>query len=57
MASDVQNYRKTAGLIPNHLMTSHIQSHAFMVSAGLLVLSDTLIDIVVSFAAFYITGS
>jgi hypothetical protein len=53
----VQNDRKTAGLIPNHLMTSHLQSHAFLVFAGLRVLSDTLIDTVVSFAAFDITGS
>ena len=57
MASDVQNDRKTAGLIPNHLMTSHLKSHAFLVFAGLLVLSSTLIDTVVSFAAFDITRS
>ena len=52
MASDVQNDRKTAGLMP-----SHLQSHAFLVFVGLLVLSDTQIDTLVSFAAFDITGS
>ena len=57
MASDVQNDRKTVGLIPSHLIPSYLQSHIFLVFAGLLVLSDTLFDIMVSFAAFDITGS
>ena len=57
MASDVQNDRKTAGLKPSHLIPSHLQSHIFLVFAGLLVLSDTLFDTMVSFAAFDITGS
>jgi len=52
MASDVRIDWKTAGLIP-----SHLQSHIFLVFAGLLVLSDTLFDTMVSFAAFDITGS
>ena len=38
-------------------MPSHIQSHFFLVFAGLLVLSDALFDTMVSFAAFDITGS
>ena len=57
MASNVQNDRKTAGLIPSHLIPSHLQSHVFLVFAGLLVLSDTLFDTIVSFAAFDISGS
>ena len=56
MVSNVQNDRKTAGLIPSHLMTSHLQSHVSLVFADLLVLSDTLFDTMVSFAAFDITG-
>ena len=51
MATDVQNDRKTAGLIP-----SYLQSHIFLVFLALPVLSDTLFDTMVSFAAFYITG-
>ena len=57
MASDVQNDRKKAGLIPSHLIPSHLQSHIFLVFAGLLVLSDTRFDTMVSFADFDISGS
>ena len=38
-------------------MTSHQQSHIFLVFADLLMLSDTLFDTMVAFAAFDITGS
>ena len=57
MASDVQNDRKKAGLKPSHLIPSHLQSHIFLVFAGLLVLSDTRFDTMVSFADFDISGS
>ena len=44
-------------MIPSYLIPSHLQWHIFLVFAGLLVLSDTLFDTMVSFAAFDISGS